>query len=187
MTGFIVGGGDGGAGIIFGVKNTVLQITPAQGLLAYTTDTGELFLGTGSQWVKVPFALVPDTSAPDIGYLQNSSRIGYGTDYVSDKRIANSIIGDNVLTTEGAIRTRGGKLQIYLNGTWNDVVIGFRLREDSAEGYQFEHQPIGFTEWIEIMSGNSNTLGLNGLPLTQGYKTVMGAYGVPLVITGGTF
>jgi hypothetical protein len=41
--------------------------------------------------------------------------------------------------------------------------------------------------WIEVNSGNSDNLGLNGLPIVQNYKVSMGAYPIPLEIDGGTF
>ena len=88
---------------------------------------------------------------------------------------------------EGAIRTSNGYFQVYLNSVWNDVVINFRLREDSSGGYELEHKPIGFTEWIEIMSGNSETIGLDGRPIIQQYTTSMGAYQPDLVLDGGSF
>lgn len=188
MGGFRVGpGAGGGLAPLFDLENTIIQETPTRGQWAFATDTGHIFLGDGSAWQMAPFALVVKPAAIDMGYLQGSSRIGYGLDYLADKLLSNVIVGSNEGTQEGGVRTYGGTFQIYLNGTWNDIVINFRLREKASAGYRFEHQPIGFTEWIEIMSGNGETLGLNGLPLVQGYNASMGAYPVPVQIDGGTF
>lgn len=125
----------------------------------------------------------------DMGYIQNSSIDGISPYYITDKNLSNVRILENSLTQEGAVRTTtSGLFQIYLNGKWNTVVINFSLREDSTYGYTFEHQPVGFSNFIEIMSGNSsNNLGLNGLPITQGYSTSMGAFPVSPIIDGGSF
>lgn len=168
-------------------KANILASTPSyNGTLAYSTDTYE-FWEYNSGWRKSPFALVSETSSPDMGWTQSSSRIGYGTDYITDKTISNSAIGGNVTTTTGAVRVSSGTFQIYLNGSWNDVVVNFRFREDANEDYQLEHNPIGFSDYYTAAGGNGLTLGVNGLPLVQNYSAVMGANGVPLLISGGVF
>lgn len=168
-------------------KANILAGTATAGKMMYATDTYEFYLGTGSTWYKVPFALVPEPQAPDMGYLQDSSKIGYGTSYITDKAIANSSVGSNANTTNGSIRFSNPYFQVYANSRWNNVVMNFVFKEDSNYGYTFEHQPVGFTSYIEIMSGNSlDNLGLNGLPIIQGYKVSMGAYPFLAYVGGGT-
>lgn len=175
--------------ILKDTKANILAATATAGRLAYATDTYEFYVADGTNWRKAPFALVSEPQAPDMGYLQDSSRIGYGTNYVTDKLVANCQIGSNAKTTlaDGDVRVSSGALQVYLSGAWKDVVTGFRLREDDSGYLVFEHKPTGMTEWLEINSGNSNTLGLNGLPMIQQYGASMGAYPVPLHVDGGTF
>jgi hypothetical protein len=167
-------------------ESAILASIPVSGQVAYATDTQSLYVGDGTNWNKVPFALVPESANPDMGAVQNSSRIGYGTTYVTDKTLNNTVIGSNGNPTNGGVRvTTAGVFQIYLNGTWNTVVTNFVLREDPTFGYTFEHMPIGFTNYIEIMTGQSlGNLGLNGLPITNAYQTSMGAYPVPAVVGG---
>lgn len=175
---------------VTGTKAAILALNYDAGTTAYATDTNELYISLGSTtWYKVPFVLVADTSSPDMGYTQSSSRIGYGTDYITDKLLANVQIGSNAKTTlgDGDIRVSSSVLQAYLSGEWKDVVTGFRLREDDSGYLVFEHKPTGMTEWLEINSGNSNTLGLNGLPIIQQYGASQGAYPAKLIIDGGTF
>jgi hypothetical protein len=124
---------------------------------------------------------------PDIGAEQYNDTKGYGVDYVSDKTLAFCRIGSSAFNEEGAVRIKDNIFQTYINGAWQDVVTNFRFREDGNGSYELEHKPIGFTEWIEVLSGNSDLLGLNGLPITQNYATSMGAYPVPLTLDGGTF
>lgn len=128
-----------------------------------------------------------DEARPDIGAKQDNDLRGYGDGYISNKTIAYSRISSAAFNEEGAIRIKDNVFQTYIDGAWQDVVTNFRFREDANGSYELEHKPIGFTEWIEVLSGNSDLLGLNGLPITQNYATSMGAYPVPLQLDGGTF
>jgi hypothetical protein len=185
------------AAIVTGVADTRANIlarssdpTPT---FALATDTRELLVWDGTNWNALPLEVNVELQAPDMGAhspdgLGASDRAGYYDDAITDKTLHNVRLLYSVLEEEGSIRTTpDGVLQVYLNGVWNDVVINFRLREDPDGNYEFEHMPIGFTEWIEILSGNSDTLGLNGLPIIQQYRGSMGAYPVPLQIDGGEF
>ena len=175
------------------VSNTraiILASSPTVRTVALATDTLEMLVWDGLAWYVAPLELIVQPNAVDMGLLPpmvQNDRAGYSAATITDKTINNSTIGGNANTTTGSIRVSSGVLQIYLLGTWNDVVTGFRFREDSVSGqYELEHRPIGFTSWIEVMSGNSDALGLNGLPMTQGYVTSMGAYPVHGQIVGRT-
>ena len=124
---------------------------------------------------------------PDIGQVQTSDARGYGLDYVSEKTLAYVRLSSAAFDEEGAVRIKDNVFQTYMDGTWQDVVTNFRFREDENGEYELEHKPVGFEWWIEVNSGNSDNLGLNGLPIVQNYKVSMGAYPVPLEIDGGTF
>lgn len=169
---------------VVSTKASILaRSTDAAGTLAYSTDTYEFYVYTGSSWYKVPFALVPQSANPDMGYFQDSSPIGifvpigdfFG--YISGYEFVNGRIGFDGYTGDGGLRFRSGYLQVYANSTWNNVVIGFTFQELSGYGCALTHQPTSFSFPIEVMSGNSITnLGLNGLPITQGYIADMGVY-----------
>lgn len=161
-------------------RAVILATTPAAKSVAFASDTLEFALWDGSAWYFAPLELTVQTNAVDIGLatdLVKNDRAGYSADYITDKSIYNSRILGSEVTSEGSIRTSSSVLQVYLSGVWKDVVTGFRFREDPNSGYyELEHKPVGFTQWIELMSGNSDDLGLNGLPVVQGYATSMGAY-----------
>ena len=167
----------------------ILASTPTVDVIARATDTEEVFLWDASktQWYQFSNYFDERGTSPDIGLLQDSNRRGYGGDYVVDKTLNNVRFGGTSQELEGAPRVNAGVFQIYLNGTWQDIVTNFRFREDPTGGYELEHKPIGFTKWIEVRSGNSNDLDPNGRPLIQSYKTSMGAYQVPTIMNGGTF
>jgi|WetSurMetagenome_2_1015567.scaffolds.fasta_scaffold15037_3 hypothetical protein len=169
-------------------KANILALTATAGLIAYATDVNRFYYANGTSWYEAPIALKARSANPNMGIDQDNPLSGYSDVTITDKSIYNSRILGNANATEGSIRTTTtGYFQIYLNGVWNTVVINFVLRENATNSYVFEHQPIGFTEWIEIMSGNGRTLGLNGLPLVSQYQASMGAYGVPLQLDCGVF
>lgn len=146
----------------------------------------ELFFANGASWYQLPFRLyVRSGSAPDVGAYQDSSRVGYGIDYISDKRISNSSIGDNANTDVGGIRFNQTtlKFQVYYSGAWQNAVVGFTF--DEASDGRLRHTPSGHTETYDVFSGNSQSVGLNGLPISQQFKTDIGAYPDPLLISGG--
>lgn len=130
---------------------------------------------------------IKTTSGTDMGAYQTSSSDGIGEDYIASKRLSHVLIGSNDRDEDGAIRVIDGTFQIYTNGVWNDVVINFRLREDDTGAYELEHKPIGFDWWYEVMSGNSDIIGIDGKPVIQQYSSSMGAYQVDLQIDGGGF
>jgi len=155
------------------------------GVLAYVDASGNLTLRGN---IHIDGDITNYTSQViDIGYEQTSDKRGYGNDYISDKVINYCTIGGGADDDEGAVRVVDGVFQIYANGVWNDVVINFVLREDSSGSYEFEHTPVGFEWYYEIMSGNSDILGLDGRPVIQQYSSSMGAYQRDLQLDGGSF
>ena len=186
--------------VMIDTKANILADTPASNKLAFATDTDEFYLydTNDSEWKVAPLELKADSATPDMGAydmkqagylgLGVSDHSGYYDDWITDKSLSNIKLLQSVIDEEGSIRTTtSGVFQVYLNGVWNDVVINFRLREDNSGAYEFEHMPIGFTEWIEIMSGNSDKLDLDGRPMLLQYSSSMGAYQVPLLLEGGQF
>jgi hypothetical protein len=185
--------------VLLGTKAVILATAHSAGKLAYATDTLEFYLYDGTNWKVMPLELETETSTPDMGvYNQENStgvagfgvsdRAGYYEDALTDKDITNSRILGNSRAEEGAVRTTsGGVFQVYLNSTWNDVVINFVLREDANGTYELEHAPVGFDLYYEVMSGNSDALALDGRPVFHQYESDMGCYQKDLAVDGGTF
>lgn len=171
--------------ILLDTRDNIVQTSGTAGKLAYATDVEHFYVHDGTNWMQiVPNGAVADTNI-DMGVELDSAPTGYGDTYITDKAINNSTIGGGGVASTGGVRVINGVFQCYLNGAWANVVTNFVLREDSTYGYTFEHAPVGFTQYIEIMTGQSlNYLGLNGLPLTNGYKINMGAYGSETVVGG---
>lgn len=165
-------------------KANILASTATAGKMVYSTDTNELYLADGLVWKKIVFVLATQSATPDIGAYQDSSPIGIfatsatgDTNYISGYSLDNVLIGGTGTAKNGGIRFNNNFLQVYANGAWNNVVIGFTFSELTNYGYALTHLPTGLTYPLEVMSGNSITrYGLNGLPVTQGYVTDIGAY-----------
>lgn len=179
------------AAVLQDTRANILAASAATVRFAVATDNAdtlggyEIFFANGSAWYEMPFRIYVKPNAPDMGAYQDSSRIGYGVDYVTDKRLSNVSVGDNATTATGAVRFNQttNKFQIYYGGAWNNAVVGFVF--DEASDARLRHTPVGHTETYDIFSGNSQSLGLNGIPSTQQYNTSMGAYPDPLKIDGG--
>lgn len=175
------------------VKDTeanILKLSPTGTRLAWATDLNQLMIGDGTNWWIDSSYLAKDLNQSDIGVVQGSNRSGYGQAYITDKIISNSAIGGNTTTQTGGLRynatglNSGPSIQVYINGAWANIVSNLNLQEVSAV---LEHTPIGYTERISVFNGDSDALGLNGLPIVQGYKASMGCYPVQQIVYGGTF
>lgn len=169
----------------------ILALTPTKGLLAWATDLGQFMVANGTNWYIDSSYLVKDLQNPDMGYIQGSNRVGYGQSYVTDKTIANSALGDNANAVSGGVRynptgnSGTPSIQAYLNGAWRNFVSN--LNEVEVNAILEQAPPVGYTQTIQVFSGNSTLLGLNGIPIIQGYMVSMGAYPVQPQVNGGTF
>ena len=152
------------------------------------TDIEQLMVADGTYWYIESSYLDKKLSTPSMGAEElTTNREGYGRDYITDKLLANCQVGANGTTKTGALRFNvpSNTLQCYYSGAWQALVAGFQFRES---GFVFEDTPSGDTiGLIQVFSGNSEVLGLNGLPLVQGYKVCMGSYPFPPTISGGSF
>ncbi len=177
------------SGITVSTADSIVASTPASTVEAYASDIGQFFVWDGSRWLidSSYFTVQPD--AHDLGYIPYSNHIGYGTDYITEKLLANCTIGyGSGAAAEGQLRLTPltGPVELYFGGVWNTIVtLAGGLRQVSAEKYALEGIPIGHQ--LKIFSGDSELLGLNGLPIVQGYWVSMGAYPVQQIISGGTF
>lgn len=180
--------------VTVGTLATILATTPTVTTLAFASDTSEFYLFDGSVWKVAPLELSTRSVTPDMGaYTQTNGQgisdlQGYYDTAITDKLLHNCAIKGNANTVEGSVRTTTtGYFQIYLNARWNTVVINFVFREDSTGAYELEHQPVGFNLYYELITGNSDLLGVDGKPMVQQYSADIGAYQSDLIIDFGTF
>lgn len=179
-----------GLTITIDTRANILASTPTGNALGFATDTNEFFVyNTG--WYVAPLELKADNGTPDIGLqwpMVNNDKSGYTAKWITNKSIFNSRILGSSIEEEGSIRTVDGELQVYLNGTWETAVTGFRFRQDDDWLYHLEWLPTGFTKWIDVATGDStDDLGLNGLPLVQNYIADIGPYPTPIRLQGRSF
>lgn len=168
----------------------ILALSAATVRFAVATDQPDLYGGyevwfaNGSNWYRFPARLYVWT-APDMGKYQDSEPNGYGAADITDKRLSNVSLGNNVDVKDGAIQFNSTSLQfqIYKSGAWRDVLIGISLSE-ASDGH-LQHVPTGFVLTYDIFSGNSERVGLSGLPIVQQHNVSMGAYPNPQIVDGG--
>lgn len=172
-------------------RANILATTPTTDVLAFATDSHEFFLydTTNSTWRIAPLELESESSGIDMGAytasgLGVSDRAGYYKDAITDKTLHNIVLKGSSRTVVGGLRIDTTQdpdtFEIYLGDAWQTI-----LYDLTVEDNEFEHTPL--SEEIDVWSGNSNLLGLNGVPIIQEYKVSMGAYPAPRIISGGTF
>lgn len=169
---------------IIDTRANILAFPATSGRIAFATDTGKFYIADGSVWKEGEIRMRTDAQAPDMGYEAESAKGGYGADYVTDKRLANCLIGGNARTVNGGIRIDSTQdpdtFEMYLRSVWQTILYDLTYEND-----EFEHTPL--SEMIDVWSGNSNLLGLNGLAIIQEYRVSMGAMPVPRTLDGGSF
>jgi len=181
-----------GSAVVYDTEANILASTENAGVIAlasdeFTTDQHHVFFSLGGgAWLRSPFPFILESANPDIGPSQTSSRIGYGTDYISNKVIVNCTIGTNPMTGEGGVWIDNSALpktmHIYLDGTDKNIMVDF----SNDDGY-LAHYPFSADEAVRVASGNSVTTGLNGRPMLQDYDRSIGPYPPPKILNGGTY
>ncbi len=182
------------AGAFTDIIDNILKIPPNATLQAFASDIGTSLIADGVEWSIDSSYYTPQADAHDIGALEFSNRIGYGKNYVTDKVLANVSIGFGSETNpmDGQLRHfldtffNTEVLQIYQNNEWETLPANITLRDNqSAQNHALEHFPL--LNWTRVFSGDSEAVGLNGLPLMQGYQADMGANPAQQQLNGGTF
>jgi len=177
---------------IVDTRENIFAQTPENGTIGFSTDKGEKYLYADG-WQQASTVYRERTGAFDIGAIQYSNLGGYGRNYISQKHLADVTIGGNSETKEGGVRTIFSQTlqkriaQYYLDGAWQTALTGVNIETDSDE----TPADIEFTDFkpykISLITGNSDSKDINGVPVVQNMKTDMGAFQSPLEINGGTF
>lgn len=165
-------------------KATILATSPNKPQAAFATDTSEFYVWDGSGWHVGSIDLSPITVGQDQGWTQDNDKQGYGEDYTDGKKHTTTGIGAfNGIPYEGAVKVDASQspitFEIYLRGQWNKIFYDFQMVNGDLE-----HIPESYV--IDVRSGNSNEVGLNGIPIVQEYSVDQGCYPYPTVIDGGS-
>jgi hypothetical protein len=173
------------------------SINLVEGALALASDSGFFFsrIGDTINQHAHGFGLINPT-ATDIGIdskadtkhsTMDANIIGLGTDYISDKYIFNSTLGDNSNSLPGGIKydsaTNG--IFIYKNGAWRQILDGIKIKSDERD--ELEYLPEGKSYYIDVHTGDSDETDMAGTSIIQEYHTNIGAMQSSVVISGGTF
>jgi hypothetical protein len=182
--GWASGGGGTGSEVIVDTKANIIALTPDEPTVAFATDTKKKYLWDGTNWRVQSLELPVDAEAPDMGYTQDSDRNGYTKEYITNKKLYNVTLQGHHNAENGAIRINTDedpdRLEVYLRDRWNRIFYDLSV----AEG-DFRHTPL--TNQIYVWKGDSVKVGLNGRSTIQEYRTSMGAFPPPKVISGGEF
>lgn len=172
--------GDAGPGLVSNTRAAILAETPAGDAVRFASDSKELAVyTTATGWLFIPWAGIARGASPDIGlypFPPTAERLGYAEDAITSKRLSNVWLGDNQEARSGALRVLNDVFGVFLNGSWRDVVTGFRFRERNGR-LSLEIQPTGLDVWIDVTTGDSmDWVGLNGRPIVHNWTVDIGPY-----------
>lgn len=181
--------GGGGSSLIRDTRANIMSLTPDDGTEAISTDFRKKMIYLSGQWYESSAILDERAGSVDAGVVQDSNLSGYGRDYITDKHIANSTLGEFNGEKENAIRITtidGTKfIQAYMDGEWKTVLSGINIEVDDVEP---DVEVTDFAPYrISLITGDSDVKDMNGTPVIQNMKTDAGAIQSKLVINGGTF
>jgi hypothetical protein len=173
------------------------SINLVEGALALASDSGFFFsrIGDTINQHAHGFGLI-DPTATDIGIDSKADTkhstmdvniIGLGTDYISDKYIFNSTLGDNSNSLPGGIKydSTSNGIFIYKNGAWRQILDGIKIKSDERD--ELEYLPDGKSYYIDVHTGDSDEADVSGTSIIQEYHTNIGAMQSSVVISGGSF
>lgn len=173
-------------------RENIIQSTPDDKTIAFATDTNQFYV-YNSAWYEFSSIQNIRVGSEDMGVEQESNLAGYGDDYITDKRISNTLIGNNIREENGGIRVVYSNTlsrylaQYYLNGTWQTALTGVNIQSDDTEN-PFDIEFTDFSPWVlSLITGNSDSLDPSGVPMVQNMKIDMGVFSSPLLIDGGSF
>ena len=187
-----------------GSRSTLAYDTGARQLLirAFPSDTG----ASGWNRLSIPFS---EASAPDLGAIPGSdqgfytafNRFSAGHSFImTDRDVWNSEFnavhfGTVASGINGAMRQGSdGILEAYspASSSFQDLAVGISATVDtgdqSPKGRDIEYTNPTTSNVYSVIDGDSDLLGVNGIPVTQGFQSpVMGGVPFPTLIDGGNF
>ena len=153
-------------GISSAVDGTAVTSTGETGATKFLREDGD---GTCSfQDVVVGDAQLRGTANPHIGAFPNQS----------------FLVVDNPSNSIMLVADDAGNLKLLNSLGVNNIAVGFSVVEDGTEP---DIEVVSGSETYSVITGDSDTLGANGLPVRQGFNAPdIGANPAPLLISGGT-
>ncbi len=94
------------------------------------------------------------------------------------------LVVDNPSKSAMLVADEAGNLKLLNSLGVNNIAVGFSIVEDGTEP---DIEAVSGSETYSVITGDSDTLGANGLPIRQGFNAPdIGANPAPLLISGGT-
>jgi hypothetical protein len=148
------------------VEGTGVASTGETGATKFLREDGD---GTCSfQNVVVGDAELRGTDNPHIGAYPNQS----------------FLVVDNPSNSVMLISDEAGNLKLLNSLGVNNIAVGFSVVEDGIEP---DIEVVSGSETYSVITGDSDNLGANGLPIRQGFNAPdIGANPSPLLISGGS-
>ena len=131
----------------------------------------------GSAWVNGQVSVDVDTPL-------NTALRGTDNPHIGAYPNQSFKVIDNPFKSVMIVADEAGNLKLLNSLGVNNIAVGFSVVEDGVEP---DIEVVSGSETYSVISGDSDSVGANGLPLRQGFNNPdIGAYPAPILISGGT-
>jgi hypothetical protein len=132
---------------------------------------------TGSQWEAGQVSVDVDTPL-------NTALRGTTNPHIGAYPNQSFKVIDNPYQSVMVVADEAGNLKLLNSLGVNNIAVGFSVVEDGVEP---DIEVVSGSETYSVISGDSDSLALNGLPVRQGFNLPdIGAYPAPILISGGS-
>ncbi len=130
----------------------------------------------GSQLTNLP--------SPDVNGPVNTALRGTDNPHIGAYPNQSFKVVDNPFKSVMLVADEAGNLKLLNSLGVNNIAVGFSVVEDGTEP---DIEVVSGSETYSVISGDSDTKGVNGLPYRQGFNLPdMGANPAPILISGGS-
>ena len=127
---------------------------------------------------------VPGTVSVDVDTPLNTALRGTTNPHIGAYPNQSFKVIDNPYQSVMVVADEVGNLKLLNSLGVNNIAIGFSVVEDGDEP---DIEAVSGSERYSVISGDSDSVGVNGLPLRQGFNNPdIGANPAPILISGGS-
>lgn len=152
-----------------------------------TADTNVVQLADVSGTVKLPAvdgSQLLNLPSPDVNTPLNTALRGTDNPHIGAYPNQSFKVVDNPYKSVMVVADEAGNLKLLNSLGVNNIAVGFSVVEDGTEP---DIEVVSGSETYSVISGDSDSVGANGLPLRQGFNIPdIGANPAPILISGGS-
>lgn len=152
-----------------------------------TADTNVVQLSNVGGTIKLPAvdgSQLTNLPSGDVSGPLNTALRGTETPHIGAYPNQSFKVVDNPFKSVMIVADEVGNLKLLNSLGVNNIAVGFSVVEDGTEP---DIEVVSGSETYSVISGDSDTKGVNGLPIRQGFNLPdIGANPAPILISGGS-